>query len=421
MEIINFILYLLLVVYIYKFHKNASFALYVSSLWLLSAFIGIFYYHSSVYRKGLYDISFFPFFFLWFCFLLSLVPMLSQEKSVVRVIYGNPQIKWLIYIIVSISIIPGIEIIISLLQMAISGRFMLLGAYYDEVVAGDTEQLISISSLSTFLLQFLRNGKVINLILFFYYMQFKKRSKYVACGLLFASFLPALGNITYGNRTELIWFLIYFFCMYFFLKNTYSEMVKSFFKKLSVLILSLFLTILISLSIGRYIVGSYYNASSIDGYLLKYTSESMYNFNNYAFYEEKPLMGYQTANTFLNKIGFSKITKQSELRAHIDSHTKSPSNIFYTFIGDLYKDFGMLGTLIYVSFFAFVFSFFRIKRKMKLQDVAMLGTYVYLIANGLFYYCYKVSYGPLTYCIIFYIVANVMDNSNIKLIEKMRK
>lgn len=88
MEYINVLLYLLLFIILYR-RKCNKVAILATGLWLLSAVIGLLYVQMPmpIYKNALgHDLTFAPFLYLFVCFFITLLPLLSNREDV-RVIY----------------------------------------------------------------------------------------------------------------------------------------------------------------------------------------------------------------------------------------------------------------------------------------------------------------------------------------------
>lgn len=404
MPTINFLLYAFLSYILWK--KKCKVVLFISLLWTFSALMGIYYYSSDSYRVGLYDISLGPFLFLYIGFVILLIPLIKQKKEIHHVIYKKRiYIDIISWIIILICIEPFFELLYLFYDLITSGRIMLLGASYDDVSNDRAEALVQLSALGKSLSAYFRNFKIITPVLFFYNLQQEKTNAFLLIGLLCVSISPSLNNLTIGNRTELIWFLLYFSTLYLLLKNTIHPGKTKYVKIVIIAIFSVFLLFFIAITLGRYLIG--HGEDSASSFLIQYTAESMYNFNTYAFHEPTPMYGHQAFNYFIDKANGTASTL-GDFRNYLNVHMRSPSWIFYSIIGDFYIDFGLIGALLFIVVISLIYSNTLSGTSISLEVLLLFSIYLYAVANGLFYCCYMMSWAPAIYCIIFYLLLKLL-------------
>ena len=169
-----------------------------------------------------------------------------------------------------------------------------------------------------------------------------------------------------------------------------------------------FLLIISALSIGRYIIGYGAKSSDVGGFLYQYTCESMYNFNDNLYHENGRLNGFWTFYPIQQTLGLTDVKDDiTSKRVYISKFLSSPNYIFYTYIGEFWGDFGALGAFLIVVLLSCFYCRYRPKETMYLENIVLLSIYMYMLGNGLFYYCYKISYAPVFVAIIFYITAKL--------------
>lgn len=413
MEYINFLLYACLLFLIYKKVPNAKFAQYTVFLWALSAFIGLYYVKSDNFREGNHELSLFPFIYLFLCFCLLIIGFCKQKETVKEVYYKSEK-RLLLFcrFICILSLFPFVEIVYQLIDLFVSGRFILLGANYDLVASGEAVSLVTYSKLSILSIEFLRGFKIVGVVLFFYFLQRKKIDKLLLIGLLILSLLRAFQSISNGNRTEMMWFLIYFIGMWLFFKNTISDNGKKFIKHVFVVGSVIFGSIFVGLTIGRYIIGHGGSNEDATNAVMQYTAEGMFSFNNSMFYEEGNLGGVATILPVMQTLGLTKVTMENR-KDYVGSHMKGNPIIFYTIIGDFYNDYGFFWTPIILALICFIILKIKIREKMSLCNLILLSTFMYIIANGLFYYCMKTYYTPIYCNLLFYLFAKQLETKRL--------
>lgn len=413
MEIINLFLYVSLLLLIFKKAPNAIFAKYIVSLWAFSAFIGLYYVESDNYREGFHELAFLPFLYLFLCFCL-LIFGFCKQKETIKYIYYRSENSLLIFcrFICILALFPFVEIVYQLIDLFVSGRFLLLGANYDLVASGEAESLVSYSKFSVLSLEFLRGFKIVGVVLFFYFLQKQKIDKLLLIGLLILSLLRAFQSISNGNRTEMMWFLIYFIGMWLLLKKTISDKGKIFMKHVFIIGAVVFGSIFVGLTIGRYIIGQGGSNEDASNAVMQYTAEGMFSFNNSMFYEDGDLGGIATILPVMQTLGITDVTMENR-KDYVRSHMKGNPIIFYTIIGDFYNDYGFFWTPIILALICFIILKIKIREKMSLCNLILLSTFMYIIANGLFYYCMKTYYTPIYCNLLFYLFAKQLETKRL--------
>ena len=408
MEYINATLYILLMRYCWKRRRCINLAVYYSFIWAFSACLGIIYVSSDYYRDGLYSTSLIPFLVLFVFFTISLLPFLYQRKDVNFV---DGKIKWLkllMTFIGSISILPFMELLYNIIDLVISGKIMLLGAMYEDIANGETKRIVELSRLSGILYTYAKYFRLLSLVLFFYYINQRGRNIYILVGLFMNSTLLLLNSLTIGNRTELVWYSIFFMSLYILFRKTFTKKTGLFVKRMTCYLGLFFLLIISALSISRYIIGYEAKSSDVGGFLYQYTCESMYNFNDNLYHENGRLNGFWTFYPIQQTLGLTNVKDDIiSRRVYVSNFLSSPNYIFYTYIGEFWGDFGALGAFLIVVLLSCFYWKFRPKETMYLENIVLLSIYMYMLGNGLFYYCYKISYAPVFVAIIFYITAKL--------------
>lgn len=407
MELFNLALYTGLLLWLFKYRQKAAIALYVTAIWVFSAFVGLFYVDSANYRSGLTDITIIPFIYLFLCFVLLIKNFFEQKEDVVSIVCNYEQnLTTFISLICLLAIEPMAELVYQLFDLFISGRFLLLGASYESVVDGEKDALVTLSKFGGFSIELLRGFKILGPILIFYYLQKERFSILLIAGILSMSLLRPIQSITNGNRTELVWFVIYFLSLIILLRKTISKKGKIFIRKILVYGGSLVLIIFLALTIGRYVVGKGGTNDDASNALMQYTAEPMYSFNNSMFYENGDLGGVATALPLMQAFGVTDVTKENQ-NDYVGRHMMGNSIIFYTIVGDFFNDYGMVATPIIFLLLSFLFGKIKLVRCMQLHDLVLLSTFIYIVVNGLFYFCMKLYYTPIYVNFAFYIICSL--------------
>ena len=420
MEILNFSLYLLLFVWVWKRRKKNYTLLFLISIWLISAFVGIFYVRMDVYREG-DKIELFPFLYLFMLFVIFLIPLFRQKVSLYKISYKNEKILDLSALFIGLlSLWPFFEFLIRIGYSIKTGEFFLLGSMYDSVGRGESERLIQLTRIGSILTNVSMMFKVISPVLFLYYVSKFPEKKVLALFMFVNAIIPSLSNVSSGGKTQIVFFLFYLSTLFLFAKGIFTLRQKA---KLTNLLVSCGVTVLaliLILSVSRYYLTERVNSVSDTGdFLFKYTAESMYNFNQLGYHEEKTLDGYMTMSSVFADLGLSEIrytdidNKYLDVINYFGSKMKSSPWLFYTLFGDVYLDFGLVATIFIFVIISYIVSSLHIKIEMDLSNVILLSLYFYIATTSLFYFCFKTSFRPiymtLLYCIFLKFASEKMN------------
>lgn len=413
MEYINVLLYLLLFIILYR-RKCNKVAILATGIWLLSAVIGLLYVQMPVpiYKNALgHELTFAPFLYLFVCFFITLLPLLSNREDV-RVIYTTK--KQLLYpflwILAVCALFPFLESLFYLIKLVITGQFMTMAANYDDISAGNI-QGFQVSYISNRIIVLLTCMKLITPILFFYVYQNVKASKYLKIGLFIASITPAVNNMCNGGRVQTVFITLYYIALYLLFKEALNESARKLLKKISLYIFVVIGTAFIAMTVGRFVLGDNFGGGSALDFIFQYTSEGMFNFDNSMYYVNNNTGGFATSWRIMYHLGLTDILPKNYVD-FVTGRLGIPGWWFYTYIGDLYSDFGRVGTLLWISTCAFVFSLIRLQKKMNIADLFLYSIYLHIVMNGLFYYPHKISFEPIYAGIMFFLLFKINISSD---------
>lgn len=413
MEYINVLLYLLLFIILYR-RKCNKVAILATGIWLLSAVIGLLYVQmpAPIYKNALgNNLTFIPFLYLFVCFFITLVPLLSNKESIC-VIYTTK--KHLLYpflwILAICSLLPFLESLFYLIGLVSTGKFMAMAANYDDISAGNI-QGFQVSYISNRILVLLICMKLITPILFFYTYQNIKTSKYLKIGLFIASITPAVNNLCNGGRVQMVFITLYYIALYLLFKGTLNEKSRKILKKKSLYLFAVIGTVFIAMTIGRFVLGDKFGGGSALDFIFQYTSEGMFNFDNSMYYVKRSTDGLATSWRIMYNFGLTDILPKDYVD-YVTGRLGIPGWWFYTYIGDLYSDFGFTGTLMWISSFAFIFSLIRMRKNMNIADLFLYSIYLHVVVNGLFYYPHKIAFESIYAGITFFLLFKLNISSN---------
>lgn len=261
-----------------------------------------------------------------------------------------------------------------------------------------------------YLLYYFHGISYMLLILFFFSFVFLKKEKLLSTLLFLASLSAPYMGVMVGGRTNLIYWLL-FAIMCFFIFFPYLNKKRK-------------LQLIIPASAILFILSAYFvvtTQSRFEG------SKEMSARESVELYAGKPFVNFCV---YFDKISYQNFTLRRvlplttslvegefdlvEYRDKIEGATGYGIGTFYTLLGDLYVDLGLIGMFIYCLLFFILGRQVLCKRKTyNIENVIFMGVLVQVPLHGLFYYSYWHTRASLS-IILSLIIAFLLKQARIK-------
>lgn len=222
------------------------------------------------------------------------------------------------------------------------------------------------------------------LIMFFYAYSFINKQRLLKALLLISSLSAVYLGLMVGGRTNLMyWILFFIFCLVLFWPH-FSSYKKRTITILSLTTLGLLIGYMIFITIGRAAVA---HGGDTENFLVTYAGQSYLNFCY--FFENLDFHAYSLRRIFpLSSTILNGRFDLNEYRDMIMYKTGMNIGIFYTFLGDIFVDTGLLGMFMYTIFY-FTLARRAMRRKVfTLSNLLILGVLYQIPLHGLFYYSF---------------------------------
>ncbi|MFZ4262523.1 O-antigen polymerase [Sphingobacterium sp. HJSM2_6] len=377
----NCLIYLVSFIFLLK-NRGFDATSYIFLLWAISSFFSILYFNSSIYFITKSSITLFPFLYIFVCYLVFNLPLLNFKSNSIIKIYGNPIIlKSLIYVTAITSILPFIE---NLLHIFLSGNTMNLSDNYEDRSNSDFDARAHMSFIGSKLNSITLFLNHISPILLFYFLSKVKKWDFfivlITIGLIFSTFNPSLFKFNLGSRTSSIQDLFYIGFVYLIFKNQLSISVRRFaLIFISILVFVLLLGVFL-ITVGRFEDSDF----SLIEWLYRYSGESFTNFNGDLWNSKKTLNGLNS---------FSNIFSGEDRNVFsLDQKMGIRMFVFYTFIGDLVADFGLIITFLIILFFSLVLINRFSNNYLPIWKILIICLYARIILTG-FTFLYIINGG----------------------------
>ena len=284
--------------------------------------------------------------------------------------------------------IGTVIVLCSIVLMPYIKEVFILGLANARAASMEGEQIVefaarSIPAYSYRMLSMLYPLSYALLLLFFYSFSFYRKKAFLNTVLFLSSFAGIIIGIFNGGRTNVIYwvlsFISFFVIFYPYLSN--GKKVASFI--ISGLFFSIITVYFIAVSDARFGDTTMGTESS----LLHYTGTPFLNFCDFIQRYNADHFSLRRIFPFLSEIlsGPMNITQYRDIiyqKSHMDI------GLFYTMLGDLYVDIGLIGMLIYLSIYSCLAQKNVNKRNYSLSQLLIFLVFYLIPLQGLFYYSY---------------------------------
>lgn len=276
-----------------------------------------------------------------------------------------------VFIICDIIVFPAVSLAFSASAMDIrTGNAMSF-----------TSVLTGYASLAYYLVSLLYGLSYLLIILFFYSLVFIKKGFVFKVLLLVASLTSPYLGVLDGGRTNLTyWFLFAIVSLVIF---------KPYFKKgLSTKALLLLLIPMVGM-ISYFVITTKdrFEMSEVGttGGLIEYAGQSFVYFCDFFDNFNSPTYSLQRIFPNLSSLIYGSFDLE-EYRFMVQSKSGMNIGVFYTLLGDLLVDVGLVGMFIYVFVYRGITRHFVRRRSFYLSDIIMLSLLLQIPIHGIFYY-----------------------------------
>ena len=226
-------------------------------------------------------------------------------------------------------------------------------------------------------------------ILLFYSFTTRRIPVYVKIMLLFACIAPGFNSVMSGSRFVIITDLIYMIAVYLFFKPYFKTKINKRVQFAGLYIFILFFIFTAAITLFRFQNST--GESSLSEWIFLYTSESFVNFSGDMWGINQYSNGDNSMHFFRDFFDISRVTDRDSFQSLYESLIKIRLNVYYTFIGDFYVDFGFFGTIfliICLSFVFYQFSFTRNNLVLDIDGFFILSIWIKVCLVGFMYYTY---------------------------------
>lgn len=401
--LINMLLFFGISIYTYKKrHIIGKHILLITVLWLVSSIFSLLYLDSPIRYYTNHQVKLLPYLYLYGCFLLTLMPLLRINVMGKDFIDNSTFIYKLSLFVALCAYLPFIENAIHLCKV---GGGDSLAEMYGERLEEGFDARAHMSWLGARLQSVISFFTYISPILFFNYIAGNNKKKwYIVVGLLMASLNLSIVSFSQGGRGTSFNLLLYILFIYLLYKSYFSDKINRKVRLVFFVIGGFMVVIMGIITIGRFSEDSTYNLTD---WILRYAGESFVNFNTELFYIDRYTDG---------RVCLPFLYDESQLdRFVIEAILGVRGIVFYTYIGDMYKDFGPYFTIVIIGLLSWLFYWkFKKNQVMNLGNTIIYCLYAALIllsTNCMFYRATSIS--GAFFALIFGLIYSKMKKNHV--------
>ena len=356
--IINSFLYVVTFIYVYSKHRTISVGVFLMFMYATISLFCVINYNAS---SHFWHFSFFSFLYLYIVILIFMKPFMKNRF----VIHENPLSSYNIYRTIA-KVYIALAIFSSIVYFPIALDSLRSSDLADIYEVAHEEKEGNLFSKFTNLFFHVR---YLGMVLFFSFLAKEKQSKIFLFLLGIAAFLPViLATISLASRGGMVALFANFAIVYLMMKDILPKYVKRTLIIAVSIIIPLILIYFIAVTVSRFEASSL-NIDAGES-MMYYLGHSMLTFN------------YGVMDTIQNYANGAYMFDCSSLK-DIRFGTHFGTN-FITFVGVLYLDFGLVGTVLVAIIFCSYFCKIGRRRYLDIPDIYLLLTYSMLIFNGVF-------------------------------------
>lgn len=384
---IPFIYFSLLSLLHYKRNKTLNVGSFLLALYTVSSFLSIILFKSTYLNYHLSEIKLCS--VIYYCTILTLffLPFLSRKHvPVPNIVKPNSALFILVsffFIIINIiAIILSFKYTVFILTHN-PGAFKIGGTLLLKKLGYGIDIF---DKIGFYIFGHFSDFYILILFFFFYSITYLNNSRSFNIILLFSSMSTIINGLNTGGRTQMIYWIVMFISLFIFFKAHMPKNVKRYVFKIFIFFISIFSVYFIGVTIYRF--SNNYSPGIVHQELLSiidYAGQSFLNFNDFftKFHDHQ----YTLARIFpiLHDVLSSSKFDLNEYRISL------PMNIgvFSTFLGDLFIDVGIAGTIIYLIVYLFLFYVTQknyTKGSKQFHQVLIYFMLFQIPLNGLFFY-----------------------------------
>ena len=371
--LINALAYCLLLIYYWRKLKSINLGIIVLGIFVLSSIGSVWYYTFDMTKFFFPQIYAIPLVYVFFLVWLSTKALLDFDIKKIRGINDfciQSFLVGLAALISFFSILPFIELLIKASSISMSSSFF--GQMYEAEI---DKSSYFFSPVGKFCFSLIRHLGPIPVVLLFYLIV-KKEKKKLIVGCLLSVITLFLYAFLAGSRGGVIgWSCAFVFSLFLF-RYSLSERTYSLIKKSSAIGFVGIILIFFIISFSRLGYGDAYSGVHFEAtrWFAQYLGMGFIRFSCNIWDLTRFADGDQNFGLLKSWAGLFDYTSREEYISSMSDYLGIPLTEFYTYIGDIYMDFGRMGTILFFILFFLLckFAIFRNYRYLSVLQVVLI-------------------------------------------------
>jgi len=379
-------------------------SVFVMASYFCYAVISILYYNIMGIN---YELTLFPYIYLFSMLYLALRPGIEYEKSDVCHIQKPRHI--IIYLFI---VMYGVCTIVTLpstlnnignglltLFSSGSGGLSLYESARNLTVASDNS-ISGIFGLATIFQNCFRDFSI---FILFYYLSLKEKKKPLVIYLVFVLVIDIIKSVANGGRTSFMMIIFSVAVAYFMFHNFWSERYRKYMKRIMIALLIVVSVPFFVLTFSRF--GRGLDTERALNSMISYAGMANVNFGQYVLDANGIRYGDRTINELKRLLGFNVPNSIMGVREKYSDMTIN-DGLFYTFVGDFVLDFGPVIAFGIFLIFSLIFTRYTRSNEHTIPIHRLLLIYFSLCicSQGgmyLYYYSFKMFYVVVAFFIMY--------------------
>lgn len=347
--IVNAVAYVALFVGYWIKKRRYDTASVILSAWVIGALGSVWYYTFFTSYIGYNKLTIWPLIYLFGVNLIMFWPWMRTDYTQLNSVDTDSISKMLKLISIGFCVIGILPLLNLLYDMkSFSMASAALAEMYE--LEDDTASVLFAPMIKP-MYSIMRHFTQLIIFLFFYNLSLPRinRPIVVGLGLCIVTFL--LFALLSGSRGGIMLLLVSCVFYVMMLKNIYKPKIYRSMMKLASVAVGLLVVGIAAISLSRVdsMNTSNKNAPEImmDQWIAQYAGEGMIQFDNDLWPQDKHLWGMQNLSVPMS-LYEKRLLDPDKFAFHAERKIHNPITVFYTYVGDLYIDFGAWGTLLAV-------------------------------------------------------------------------
>ena len=347
---INALAYIVLLIYYWKRLKSVNLGIIVLGIFVVSSIGSVWYYTYDVTKIYYPNIYALPLVYVFFLVWLSTKVLLDfdikkingiDDRGVQSILVG------LAAFLSFFSILPFLELLIKASSISMGGSFF--GQMYEE--EGD-RSLYLFTPVGKICFALIRHTGPLPVLLLFYVFV-KKKNKLLQVGCLFSIITFVLYEFLAGSRGGVIgWVCAIVFTLIVFRKS-FSKKTYSLIKKFLAIGFAGIVFVFFVISFSRVAYSDSYSNTyfEVDRWFAQYLGMGFIRFSYDIWSLTNFADGDQNFGLLKSWLGLFDYKSREHYISSMSDNLGIPLTEFYTYIGDIYMDFGRMGTILFFILF----------------------------------------------------------------------